>query len=220
MTVAAPIYDSEGITIYNGSAFDLLPQLQADVIVTDPPYGIAHPTDYHTRGRGKLAACSDYPPVFGDREPFDPGALLAVKVPTILWGANYFADKLPTSSGWLVWDKMRPHTLDQATAELAWSNFVKGCRVFRHMWNGMIRASERGRGVLVHPTQKPIALMEWCLTLKWTPRGVVLDPFMGAGSTLLAARNLGRPAIGIEISEQYCALAISRLENQGKEETK
>ncbi len=200
-----PYYERDGITIYNADSRDLIDSLQFDVIVSDPPYGIAHPTNYRERGRGKLAVCNDYAPVFEDDKPFDPTHLL--KWPAILWGGNYFANKLPHSSGWLVWDKQRPDDLDQSRAELAWSNCHKGCRVFTHLWNGMMRASEHGESY--HPTQKPVALMRWCLG--FAPEGTVLDPYMGAGPTLVAAKSLGRKAIGIEIEERYCEIAAKRL---------
>ena len=202
-----PYYDHAGITIYHGDCRDILPLLDpVDLVLTDPPYGINHPTDYKARRRGNLASCSNYPAVYGDDEPFDPSPFL--KTPCVLWGANYFADRLPTSSGWLVWDKKRPHDLDQATVELAWTNFVKGARIFRFMWNGMLRD---GKDYLCHPTQKPTELMKWVLTLKWTPSGTILDPFMGSGTTLVAAKQLGRKAIGIEIEEKYCEIAVKRL---------
>lgn len=201
-----PYYEDGSVTIYHGDWRDW--SGSADVILTDPPYGIDHPTDYADRERGHHAPCKDYPPVYGDREPFDPAPLLALGIPSILWGANYYASRLPESSGWLIWDKDRPHDLDQATAEMAWSNFVKGARVFRWLWHGMIR---RGDDVLTHPTQKPEALMRWCLSLKWTPPGTVLDPFMGSGTTLRAAKDLGRKAIGIEIEECYCEIAATRM---------
>jgi site-specific DNA-methyltransferase (adenine-specific) len=204
-------YEHAGITIYHGDAREIFPSLDCDVVLADPPYGISHPTDYAKRGRGKLANCSDYAPVFEDDVPFDPSYLLR-GAQVILWGANYFADKLPPASGWLIWDKERPHELDQATAELAWTNCVKGARVFRHMWNGMLRASEPETAV--HPTQKPIALMKWCLTLRWIKEGVVCDPYMGSGPTLIAAKDLGRKAIGIEIEEKYCEIAAKRLSQE------
>jgi DNA modification methylase len=149
--------------------------------------------------------------VYGDDEPFDPQPLLRLGLPTVLWGANYYADRLPNASGWLVWDKERPDNLDQSTCELAWTNFVHGVRRFRFMWNGMLRASNEE---LCHPTQKPIALIRWILGLRWTPTGTILDPYMGSGTTLRAAKDLGRKAIGIEIEERYCEIAAKRLAQQ------
>jgi DNA modification methylase len=132
-------------------------------------------------------------------------------LPAILWGGNYYADKLPPTSGWLVWDKERPDTLDQATCELAWSNCIKGVRRFRHLWNGFIRASERGQAY--HPTQKPVALMEWCLSLKWVQSlSVVIDPFMGSGSTGVACVKQQKRFIGVELSLDYLKIAKQRIQ--------
>jgi DNA modification methylase len=207
-----PYYEHAGITIYHGDCREILPTLpKVDLVLTDPQYGINHPTEYLSRGRGGLAACTDYPRVFGDNSPFDPACILALEVPSIIWGANYFAGRLADSSGWLIWDKKRPDTLDQATCEMAWTNFVKGARVFRYLWNGCMRD---GDDKLFHPTQKPVALMKWRLCLSWTPAGTVLDPFMGSGSTLVAAKQLGRHAIGIEIEEKYCEIAVKRLSQE------
>ncbi len=205
-----PYYDHAGITIYHGDCRDILPQLEpVDLVLTDPPYGINHPTNYKERGRGNLASCQNYPAVYGDDRPFDPSPFL--ETPCVLWGANYYADKLPPSSGWLVWDKKRPHDLDQASCEMAWTNFVKGARIFHFMWHGMLRD---GKDYLCHPTQKPTELIKWILTLKWTPTGTILDPFMGSGTTLVAAKQLGRKAVGIEIEEKYCEIAVRRLQQE------
>ena len=204
-----PYYEQDGITIYHGDCREWMPA--CGCIVTDPPYGISHPTDYKSRGRSNLAVCKDYSAVFGDTEAFDPALVLSLKRPTILWGANHYADKLPNSSGWLVWDKCRGETLDQSTAELAWTDCVFGVRVFRQLWDGFRRDSKDN---LVHPTQKSTELMRWCLSFKWAPQGVVLDPFMGSGTTLRAAKDLGRKAIGIEIEEKYCEIAAKRLDQQ------
>lgn len=198
-------------TLYHGDCLEILPTLpKVDAVVTDPPYGISHPCNFGERGRGQLAECSDYPDVHDDDKPFDPSPWLALKVPTLFWGGNYFCDRLPICSGWLVWDKERPDDLDQATCELAWTNFVKGVRRFRYLWHGMMRAGEKGDNF--HPTQKPIALMEWVLSLKWTPRGTILDPYMGGGSTGVACANLGRKFIGIEIERKYFDIACARIE--------
>lgn len=206
-------YSDESCQIFLGDCREILPQLpKVDCVVTDPPYGVALPCNYMSRGRSNLTSCTNYADVYGDTRPFDPAPWLALQVPTVLWGANYFADKLPPKSGWLVWDKERPDTLDQATCELAWTNCVKGVRRFRYLWDGMRRAGEKGERH--HPTQKPVALMEWILELSWMPDGLILDPFMGSGTTLRAAKNLGRKAIGIEISEKYCEIAAQRLSQQ------
>lgn len=212
-----PYYQRGGIAIYHGDARDLLPRLPFDWICADPPYGIGHPVDYSARGRSKLAAASNYVPIANDDKPFDPSWIVSLRKPTLLWGANHYADKLPASAGWVVWDKKRPHDLDQSTAELAWTNFVRGVRVFRHLWHGMMRDSERGEGVLVHPMQKPEALHRWTFSLRWCPGGVVADPYMGSGSLLAAALSVGRSAIGIELSEHYCEVAATRLEQASRQ---
>jgi len=206
-----PYYDQDGITIWHGDCREIATGLAFDgLVLTDPPYGIAHPTDYAARGRGSLAACKNYDPVWGDFEPFDPRWLLGLGRARIIWGANYFSNLLDPQSGWLVWDKERPDDLDQATCELAWTDCIKGVRRFRFLWNGMIRA---GDDYLEHPTQKPEALMRWCLNLRWTRDfATVLDPYMGSGTTLRAAKDCGRRAVGIEIEERYCEIAARRLD--------
>jgi site-specific DNA-methyltransferase (adenine-specific) len=203
-----PYFQDESVTIYHADCRDILPLLpKVGLVLTDPPYGIAHPTDYASRGRGKLANCRDYAPVYGDDGPFDPAAWLGMDVPLILWGGNHYASRLPDSDGWLVWDKQRPEALDQSTCELAWTNCIHGVRIFHWLWNGMMR---RGDEDLVHPTQKPVALFKWCL--QWlSDARLILDPFMGSGTTLRAAKDLGRKAIGIEIEEKYCEIAAKRM---------
>jgi DNA modification methylase len=224
-----PYYDHDGITIYCGDSRAIIPQLDLGgwraLVVADGPYGIAHPCDFAARrglqggaARFKtsgLAWANDYAPVHGDDEPFDPRWLLGIGAARIIWGANHFANRLPNSGGWLVWDKLRPDDLDQATCELAWTDCVKGVRRFAHRWNGMLRDSERGAGHLVHPTQKPVALMTWCMSLRWTRDYTdIIDPYMGSGPVMRAAKDLGKRAIGIEIVEEYCQHAVERLRQQ------
>jgi site-specific DNA-methyltransferase (adenine-specific)/modification methylase len=198
--------------VIHGDCLEVLRSMESgsvDAVVTDPPYGIGHKCNFHARGRSVLAKCNDYPDVVGDDKPYDPTPILDLDVPTVLWGANHFADKLPASGGWLVWDKERPDTLDQSTCELAWTNCVKGVRRFRHLWNGMMRASEHGQSY--HPTQKPVALMRWILELPWIPEGTIFDPYCGAGATGVACVQTGRNFIGIEIDEKYAAIARRRI---------
>jgi len=207
-----PYFQDDDVVIYHGDCRDILPTLEpVDLVLTDPPYGIGHRTNYSSNGRSTIGKQHDYPPVVGDDKPFDPNFVLQLGKPTVLFGANYYADKLPPTGGWIVWDKMRPHELDQATAELAWTNFVKGVRVFRFLWNGALRDGLTTEPPLEHPTQKPVALWRWVLALKWIPEGIILDPFMGSGTTLRAAKDMGRKAIGIEIEERYCEIAAKRM---------
>ncbi len=199
-------------TLYHADCMDILPTLSGvDCVITDPPYGISHPRNFHERGRDKLASCNDYPDVHDDDKPFDPSPFLPI-APCLFWGANHFADKLPPSGGWLVWDKMRPDSLDQSTCELAWTNFVKGVRRIRHLWNGMMRDSERGENY--HPTQKPVQVIMWALQFKWCPEGTVFDPYMGAGPTGVACARLGRKFIGIEIEKKYFDIACERIDRE------
>lgn len=180
-------------------------------IVTDPPYGIDLKTNYKTSKRGNLAECNDFPPIYGDSEPFDPGHLLRFEY-VVLWGANNYANKLPPTSGWLVWDKregMTPN--DQSDCELAWTNRNAAARLFYHRWNGMIKASE-SRGRRVHPTQKPVALFRWVIETLAIPKDtLIIDPYLGSGSCGVAALELGYKFVGIEYEADYCRIAEERL---------
>jgi len=204
-----PYYERNGITIYHGDCREILPTIKADCVVTDPPYGVSERTDRLSKGRGKLAVCNDFPPVHGDDKPFDPSDWLSF--PCVLWGANHYASRLPNSPSWLVWDKREGQgPNDNADCEMAWTNLGGPARLFRHYWNGMLRASEKSLP-RQHPTQKPVALMKWCICHTNMPSGTILDPFMGSGTTLVAAKLEGRKAIGIEIEERYCEIAAKRL---------
>ena len=157
-----------------------------------------------------MATCIDWEPVHGDDVLFDPSCILALGLPTVLWGGNHFSDKLPASGGWLVWDKERPDELDQSTCELAWTNCIKGVRRFRHLWNGLCRDSEIGEHL--HPMQKPVALYEWILSLRWMKHhATILDTYMGSGPCGVACVRAGRRYVGIEKHEPYCEIAANRL---------
>jgi site-specific DNA-methyltransferase (adenine-specific) len=138
-----------------------------------------------------------------------------LQAPTILWGAQYYADKLPPSRSWLVWDKRdATGSNDNADCELAWTNLNIPARLFHHLWNGVCRASEVGELVL-HPTQKPVALMRWCLLrANLKPGDLVLDPYMGSGPVAQACKELGLRYIGIELVVAYCEIAARRLSQE------
>lgn len=207
-----PYYQQGGITIYCGDCREILPGLKGiDSLVTDPPYGLNLKLNYGKRyGAYPMGDVSSLP-VYGDDEPFDPTYLLKYQS-IILWGAENYADKLPINQKWLIWDKRTDliPSRSQGDGEMAWTNLEGTNRIFRHIWDGMIKDSERGIP-RQHPTQKPVALMMWCIQQIKTP-GLICDPYIGSGTTLVAAKNLGYPAIGIEISEAYCEIAVRRLQ--------
>ena len=205
-----PYFDRDGITIYHADCRDVLPSIDpdsVDLLLTDPPYGINLDTDYS----GLNGSHRTYERVAGDNAPFDPAPLLTYGR-CVLWGANHYASRLPDSSSWISWDKrgdQKPTMF--ADVELAWTNLGGPAIRYRHWW-GVNRASERGYHV--HPTQKPVALMRWIVE-KWTkPGDLVLDPYMGSGPVARACADLGRRYIGIELVEDYCKVAVSRLAQQ------
>jgi hypothetical protein len=216
-----PYYQEDGITIYHGDCRDVLPAIEtADLVLTDPPYGIGVRTDYAAAGRGKpssksthvgrnrIASANIYPAVFGDDGPFDPSHLL--RFPRlVLFGANHYADKLPSSGAWFVWDRMSGGSAT-ADAELAWTNLGGTVRMFSYRWNGACRQGEKDTHGL-HPTQKPVALMRWILGRCSKPGDLILDPYMGSGPVAKACRADARRYIGIEIEERYCEIAAKRL---------
>lgn len=206
-------------TLYLGDCLDILPTLgKVDAIVTDPPYGIAVNTATVSSGRHNgtgfgLSGSSDFAPVQGDNQPFDARLFLNFKQ-VILWGGNHFSHHLQGGPKWLIWDKRCGGTPDDnADCEIAWSNLKGPARIHRQVWRGFFRQGEENAsisGAKVHPTQKPISLMLWCISMT---SGVVLDPFMGSGTTGVACARLQRPFIGIEINEGYFDIACSRIQD-------
>lgn len=202
-------------TLYLASCHDVLPTLgNVHAVVSDPPYGIAFAHGGNNRsgiGKGKYATKFAKVAIAGDEKKFDPLPLLSAAPIQILWGANHYADLLPASASWFIWDKRAAsqHTNDFADCELAWTNRKGVARVFRHQWDGMMKASERGEP-RHHPTQKPIELMRWCLE-QIPDAKVILDPYMGSGTTGVACAKLGRKFVGIEIDEGYFDIACERI---------
>jgi site-specific DNA-methyltransferase (adenine-specific) len=217
-----PYYSDSYVTLYHARWEDVPAELlRADVLVTDPPYGVAWDVgDAGFRAKNRVRLGTQYDPIVGDDRPFDPAPLLALGLPSVLFGGNHYASRLPDSPAWLCWDKrVTMNSNDQSDCELAWSNIGGRARMFRMVWNGggvLMRENQRrggaGASVTVHPTQKPLALMKWVLEL--CPEGVVLDPYAGSGTTLVAAKALGRQAIGVECVERYAEVAASRLSQE------
>jgi site-specific DNA-methyltransferase (adenine-specific) len=196
---------AEGVTLYCGDCREILTTLgKVDAVVTDPPYGIAHRRgSAGNRGKGISLGTGG---IANDHVPFDPTPFMVA--PSVFWGANHYAYELPRGR-WLIWDKtLGAGSGDFSEFEVAWCSETGADRIIRHMWMGVQRESEVGAARL-HPTQKPIAVMEWCL--RFVPNGTILDPFMGSGTTGVAAVKLGRKFIGIEIEPKYFDIACRRI---------
>lgn len=198
-------------TLYLGDCRDILPTLgKVDAVVTDPPYGIGEAAGKNA-SRGNMAAAKDYGNDAWDNEPISPqtvDAVLAAGRWTVFFGGNYYA--LPATSCWLIWDKENGAN-DFADAELAWTNIPKAVRLIRYMWNGMLRANNEPRGD--HPTQKPVGVMKWAISHVPAPAETILDPFMGSGTTGVAAVQMQRQFIGIEREPKYFDIACKRIED-------
>ncbi len=221
-------------TLHLGDCRELLPTLgTVDAVVTDPPYGQNYKVNTFYAGgsrenavvqrNGKFLKVSPtiYDPVIGDDAPFDPAFLLELAPEIIMWGAHKFADRLPPGQ-WLVWDKVPTgKTRDQGDGEAAWRNCPGGpMRIFRPLWDGLCvgvgaRHEVTSGQKRLHPMQKPEALMHCCV--QFIRGTVILDPFMGAGSTGVACAKLGRKFIGIEIEPKYFDIACRRIEEAYKQ---
>ncbi len=203
-------------TLYHGDCLEILPTLdKVDAVVTDPPYGYGYRPNRHG-SRNSLTFERNFGPEdllagdTGDMD-FDPSPFLdKFDCHHIWWGGNCYANKLPNFKSWLVWFKADGNTrIDQGHAELAWTNLGCAIRGINHRWFGMVKDSERGR-MPQHPTQKPLAVMEWAVS--FTTGETVLDPYMGSGTTGVACANLGRKFIGIEIERKYFDIACERID--------
>lgn len=196
-----PYYDDgNGIVIYHGDCREILPTLpKVDLVLTDPPYGIGNimKGGKNTGHWNQLSEGNAW-----DSEAPTLSFLMQCSVQLVIWGGNYFV--LPPKRCWLAWVKTNS-VRTQADMELAWTTFDEPSRIFE--------APTGGSYFRHHPTQKPLQLMTWCLL--FSPESeTIIDPFMGSGTTLRAAKDLGRKAIGIEIEERYCEIAARRLSQE------
>ncbi len=185
---------------------------KVDAVVTDPPYGIGESNEKNMSRVG-LAAPRDYGHYEWDSQPASLEQISAIRACSqyqIIFGGNYF--ELPPTSCWLIWDKQNGAS-DFADCEMAWTNLHKAVRRVYWRWHGMIR---KGDDIREHPTQKPVGVMEWCLT-HIPDAQTILDPFMGSGTTGVACAKLGRKFIGIEIEPKYFDIACKRIDEAYKQ---
>lgn len=196
--------------IINADCLDILKQLPdkcIDLVLTDPPYGINVGEEKEHNGwvaYGKQEWDKKRP----SEEIFKE--ILRVSKNQIIWGGNYFADLLPTSQGWLVWNKgQRDFSL--ADGELAWTSFDRALRIFDY---SRAKALQDGK---IHPTQKPLQLMQWCLEKGSKEGNLVLDCFSGSGTTAVACHNLKRRFICVEKDFDYWKASCKRLEDHQRQ---
>ena len=191
-----PYYKERGITIYHGDCREIMPQLgKFDLLLTDPPYGIDAPN--MTLGAGR----KDFLRGDWDFEAPDLSQIIPLAEYACIWGGNYFP--LPLTNHWLIWHKLNDGR-SFSECEMAWTNFGLQTRCLQHHWSGEIKQ---------HPTQKPQQVLRWCITLSPLAKSV-LDPFLGSGTTLVAAKAMGLTGVGIEQEEKYCEIAANRLRQE------
>lgn len=197
-------------TLYRGDCMEVLPTLpKVDAVITDPPYGLG---ELWQGGGGSKRTSWKFDP--NEAKAWDGEAVSGVlSLPewareVIIWGGNYYS--LPPSRCWLLWDKKQNDQWTTGQAEMAWTNLSRPVRVFR-----FAQCEQASEGEKFHPTQKPIALMAWCL--KWIAGSSVLDPFMGSGTTGVVCAMFGRQFIGIEREPKYFDIACRRIEEAQKQ---
>jgi DNA modification methylase len=199
-----PYYEKDGIVIYCGDCRDILPELpKVDLVLTDPPYGIKADKD---NAHSSIRDNPKWDKSKWDYERQPEGVRLAISkgFESAVFGGNYYTDILPVSSGWLAWLKPEASTgFSLADMELCWTSLNIAART---------KTFPRRDGNQ-HPTQKPVCVIGWVLSF-FPSSQTILDPFMGSGTTLVAAKILGRKAIGIEIEEKYCEIAVKRLSQE------
>ena len=222
--VGLPFYEDEYCQIYNCDSLTamvaLRPSRDEIIIVTDPPYGIkADSAAAKVSGNivgGKTGFCkapkttyelTEWDNIRPSRIYFE--MMIEISREQIIFGGNYFADLLPSSKGWIYWKKNTNGNF--ADGELAWTSFNKALTEYEHTWNGLLQQNMKEKEQRKHPTQKPLPLMIKILEDYTTPADIIVDPFMGSGTTLAAAKSLGRKAIGMEINKAYCEIAVKRL---------
>lgn len=223
-------------TLYCGDALELRSVLpSADALVTDPPYGQKLKVNTFYAGGSRESAviqrngktlklrANTYSDIVGDDQPFDPSPWIDFAPFVLLWGAHKFADRLP-KGGWLVWDKVPTgKRRDQGDGEAAWINRDQPLRIFRLLWDGLCVGEGARHEVTAgqqryHPAQKPEILMRWCIE-QAGDADVICDPYMGAGATGVAAIQMGRKFVGVEIDPKYFAIACRRIEDAQRQTT-
>jgi site-specific DNA-methyltransferase (adenine-specific) len=216
-SLCSPDFVSEcgRVTLYLGDCLAIVPTLKGvDAVVSDPPYGCryvgspgaSHKTGIHSAGQGKRTRET----VIGDFEDFNPAPWL--QWPCVMSGAQHYYDRLPKGGSLHSWDKRGDYKRTSfADADIIWCSRKMNAQTFRLVWRGICRHAENSDPIL-HPTQKPVALMQWMIEM--LDAETILDPYMGSGTTGIAAIRTGRRFVGIEQDPTHYATALERIKNE------
>lgn len=229
-------YADDSISIHHADFRDVLPTIASGsiaLVVADPPYGVGETGKISKPATGQAYGGRSNTPKLEknrratfvpsmvwtgddyDAEPWDAERLDALRSagPCIIWGGNYYADRLPASPCWLVWDKDNGGT-DFADVELAWCSHPTAARLFRFRWNGMLQGDMANREPRIYPGQKPVPLMRWVVSMYSKPGDLIFDPCCGSGPVARAAKEMGRRVIACDLSERACELAAKRCRQE------
>lgn len=212
------VSDCGRVELYLADCLDVLPGIsRSAAIISDPPYGIGYVRGRHGRGLHRKRK-RNIEPIHGDDEPFDPEHLLSFRR-VLLWGADHFRRRLPEGGRFLAWNKLGHHTEGWdsfSDVEFAWHSQPGASRIFSLMWKGLCQGAGIDKGTKRHQaTQKPIALMDWSIQqANLVEDQVVVDPYMGSGTTGVSAVRLGHRFIGIEVVAKHFWRARERIERQ------
>jgi site-specific DNA-methyltransferase (adenine-specific) len=205
------------ITLYNGDCFDVMQNLkdkEIDLVLTDPPYGINIDGGI---GGGVLAKKSSFIKKNWDKNSpekkiFDK--IFKISKNQIIFGANHFIEKInKNSSCWIVWDKNNGEN-NFADCELAYTSFNTAVRKFKWTWQGMLQENMKNKELKIHPTQKPVALMLWCLKNYSKENDLIFDGFLGSGTTAISCIRTKRRLIGCELDNEYFDKMCKRIEEE------
>ena len=182
---------------------------KVDMVFTDPPYGIDVGNQSQGKGGG-LAKKIDYGANNWDKDIPHEAINISITLSDncVLWGGNYYADKLPPSQCWIVWDKDNGDS-DFADVELAWTSYDKASRILKWKWAGMLQQDMKNKEKRVHPTQKPTALAEWTFN-KFNCGKNIADLFGGSGSSMIACEKTNRNCYMMELDPKYCDVIVDR----------
>lgn len=201
-------------TLYHADCWDVFDEIgKVDIVITDPPYGIGE-SNKKNLSRGKLAKPTDYGFYSWDHKKIDKkytDKIISISRHQIIFGGNYYADRFIPSSCWIVWDKQNGDC-DFADCELIYTSYDKTIRKITFKWQGMLQADMKNKEKRVHPTQKPEYVMKWIVANYTKETDLVLDPFMGSGTTGVACAAGKRRFIGVEKEKRYFDIACERIE--------